>query len=175
MQKRVISLVLPVLLVATFASCDDDNPTEPNTITYRATLTPGAEVNANGSSANVQSTATGTWEGVLNRSSNTMTYTLSYQGLGTTSRFGHIHAPAATTTTAGVVVDFTNATFGTMVVGATSGTASGTINFANNVTIQGNSVPGDSLRKLMDSGLTYVNVHSQTYGGGEIRGQIAKQ
>ena len=175
MQKRVITLVLPVVLIALIASCDDDSSTEPTSITYRATLTPAAEVNANGSSANVQSTATGTWEGVLNRSTNTMTYTLSYQGLGSNSRFGHIHAPAATTTTAGVVIDFTSATFGTMVVGATSGTATGTVNFANNVTIQGNSVPGDSLRKLMDLGLTYVNVHSQTYGGGEIRGQVIKQ
>jgi hypothetical protein len=43
---------------------------------------------------------------------------------------------------------------------------------ANSITT---TVNGDSLRKLMDAGLTYVNVHSQQFPGGEIRGQIAKQ
>ena len=37
------------------------------------------------------------------------------------------------------------------------------------------TVSGDSLRKLLDLGLLYVNVHSQTFQGGEIRGQITRQ
>jgi len=34
---------------------------------------------------------------------------------------------------------------------------------------------GDSLKKLLFAGLTYANIHTTQNGGGEIRGQIARQ
>jgi hypothetical protein len=37
------------------------------------------------------------------------------------------------------------------------------------------TVSGDSLKTLLDAGQLYVNVHTVANGGGEIRGQIAKQ
>ena len=58
----------------------------------------------------------------------------------------------------------------------TSGTASGTVNMAGPAIPNGFTISGDSLRKAMDAGMAYVNVHSTpNFGGGEIRGQIVKQ
>jgi hypothetical protein len=37
------------------------------------------------------------------------------------------------------------------------------------------TVSGDSLLKLFDAGMVYVNVHTPSNGGGEIRGQITRQ
>jgi hypothetical protein len=53
-----------------------------------------------------------------------------------------------------------------------SGTATGTINFNENATA---TVSGDSLLKLIDAGRAYVNVHTNTNGGGEILGIITRQ
>jgi hypothetical protein len=80
-----------------------------------------------------------------------------------------------------VLVDFrspptgtTNVAFSNLGAGATSatGSASGNLDLklAINVTVS-----GDSLRKLLDLGQLYVNVHTAANQGGEIRGQIAKQ
>jgi hypothetical protein len=74
----------------------------------------------------------------------------------------------------GVLVNFQ--TFGNVLFtpGPTSQTYNGVIlltpAFAASATIN-----GDSLRKAMDAGLTYVNVHSSQFPGGEVRGQIVKQ
>jgi hypothetical protein len=37
------------------------------------------------------------------------------------------------------------------------------------------TVKGDSLRKLLFAGKTYVNIHTTSNTGGEIRGQVTKQ
>jgi hypothetical protein len=172
MQQRAWMLVVAVVGIGFVAACDDDEPTAPNNIKYHANLNAASEVTSTGASANVVSTATGTWDGTLDTKTNILTYTLTFSGLTSNSRFAHIHAPAAATTTAGVLVDFTSATYGTMVTGATSGTATGSINMSGQIST---TISGDSLRKLLDAGMAYANVHSLNYGGGEIRGQIAKQ
>ena len=171
MQQRAWTLVAAVAGVAIVAACSD-KVTSPTSVKYHANLNAASEVTSSGASANVVSTATGTWDGTLDLKTNILTYTLSFSGLTINSRFAHIHAPAAATTTAGVLVDFTNATYGTMVTGATSGTATGTINMAGQIST---TISGDSLRKLFDAGMAYANVHSLNYGGGEIRGQISRQ
>jgi hypothetical protein len=105
-----------------------------------------------------------------------MTYTLSYSGLSANSTLAHIHAQGDATTTAGVVLNFQNFAGATtfFTPGSTSGSAAGTVNLSGG-TVTGLSITGDSLKKAMDAGMAYVNVHTTANPGGEIRGQIHKQ
>jgi hypothetical protein len=174
MQKHTLTLA-SALGLGFVVACGSSKSTSPNTITYTADLKPSNEVQPNGSSAGVVSNGSGTWTGKLDPSTNIMTWTMTFSGLTTNSTLSHIHAQAPTTTTAGVVLNFGTFPGGTIQLGGTSGTASGTINLATATPGTGLTISGDSLRKAMDAGQAYVNVHTQQYGAGEIRGQIVKQ
>ncbi len=76
----------------------------------------------------------------------------SFSGLVAPASASHIHGLAPAGVAAGVLIPLT-------VSGATSGTISGS------GVLSPTNVAG------MIAGLTYVNVHSSTYPGGEIRGQ----
>ena len=79
-------------------------------------------------------------------------YMVTYSGLSGTVNNQHIHGPAAPGVSAGVLVGF-NAPVGGVISGA--------------------NVPITQLTlDRMIAGLTYVNIHTTTFGGGEIRGQI---
>ena len=105
---------------------------------------------------------------------NTMTYTVTFDGLTSNSIGAHIHGPATTSQAVGVLVDFNNAAAGrNITLGAVSGTGSGTIDISPTAAITA-TVNGDSLRKLLLAGRLYVNVHSVNFPGGEVRGQIVK-
>jgi len=80
-------------------------------------------------------------------------YLVMYSGLSGTVNNQHIHGPAAPGVSAGVLVGF-NAPVGGMISGV-------------NVPIT------QSTLDSMNAGLTYVNIHTTTFGGGEIRGQIS--
>ncbi len=79
-------------------------------------------------------------------------YMVMYSGLSGTVNNQHIHGPAGPGTNAGVLVQF-NAPVAGMISGV--------------------NVPITQLTlDRMNAGLTYVNIHTTTFGGGEIRGQI---
>ena len=170
MQKHALTLATALLGVGVLTACGSDT-TQPKTVTYIATLS-GANERPNANT----STATGEWKGVLNTQTNVMTYTLTYSGLSANSTLAHIHAPGDATVAVGVVLNFANYANSTtfFTPGSTSGSAAGTINFSGG-TVQGLTITGDSLKKDMDLGLAYVNVHTSANQGGEIRGQIHKQ
>jgi hypothetical protein len=77
----------------------------------------------------------------------------------------HIHAPATPTTTAGVALDFLNGAALSFTNTATlvSGVAARPRNFSL-----------DSLMVFMRDGRAYVNVHTQAFGAGEIRGTVTR-
>ena len=174
MQKHVLTMTT-ALCVGLAVACGSDKPTGPANIKYVANLAASNEVLANGSSAGVVSSGTGTWTGVLNPTTNILTWTMTFSGLTTNSTASHIHAQAPTSTTAGVVLNFATFAGSSISLGGTSGTASGSINLSTAVPGTGLTISGDSLLKAMNAGQAYVNVHSTQYGAGEIRGQIAKQ
>jgi hypothetical protein len=114
---------------------------------FSCVLNGGNEVPANGS------LATGTGTCVLNNAQTQLTYTVVYSGLVANRTASHFHGPALAGVNAPVI-------FGIAGAGATSGTISGVWNLtAGNVAD-------------LFAGKLYLNVHSQTFGGGEIRGQV---
>jgi hypothetical protein len=100
------------------------------------------------------SPATGSALITIDTDANTLTYSVTYSGLnnggGGTAIAGHIHGFVDETTAAGVVHGF----------GTLTSPINGVWNYAE----------GQEANIL--NGLTYVNIHSTTYTGGEIRGQI---
>lgn len=96
------------------------------------------------------STATGTFSGTYTTSSGQLTYTVTYQGM--TPSIAHIHS-GAPGTSGKVEIPFANLT------SPITGTVVLTPEQADNLL----------------NGRMYVNMHSSTYGGGEIRGDIKKK
>ena len=169
MQHRAITLAVVAALIAAVA-CSSDATTTPvsKIVTFKATMNGASELPTN------TSTGTGTFTATLDTATNIFTYDLTFTGLSAVVTAGHIHGPAATTASAGTTINFGTLAGATFSLGATSGTARGvsTLNAANQITA---NVNGDSLKKLLFAGLTYANIHTTAFGGGEIRGQIIKQ
>ncbi|MBL8862215.1 MAG: CHRD domain-containing protein [Planctomycetes bacterium] len=110
---------------------------------FSGTIDGAQEVPASGS------TATGTIRMLIDTSSNTLHYQITLTGLVNTETAAHIHGFAGPGVNAGVLY---NLPLGNSKVG--------TINYL------------ESEEQGLLSGLTYVNVHTNIFPGGEIRGQI---
>lgn len=167
------TLALLAITAALATACDDSTDPSGAQITYTATLTGAAErPNA------VTTSGTGTWTGTLDTRTGILSYNLSFSGLGSNTTLAHIHGPGTTEEAVGVIVNLNQpAQARTITIGATSGTGTGTVNLnvGASWTAAGATITGAQLKDLMDQGLTYVNIHTATNGGGEIRGQITKQ
>jgi hypothetical protein len=175
MQNRALVLGTAAALVFVVAACGDDDttgvtptPTQSTKIIYKATLTGAAE-----RPTPVTSAGSGSFTGTYDPATGNMVYTVTYSGLGSNSTASHIHGPGTTEVAVGVILNFASGAT-PFTAGTPSGSFGGTtaLTVANAITT---TVSGDSLRKLMDAGLAYVNVHSQVFPAGELRGQIVKQ
>ena len=109
----------------------------------------------------------------------TITYTLSYWGLAGTVTQSHIHF-GGRAQSGGVSVflctNLANGPVGTQACPAAPATISGTITPADVIGPTGQGIAAGEFAELIAAiraGVTYVNVHSSTYPGGEIRAQIA--
>jgi hypothetical protein len=91
--------------------------------------------------------------GSLSLSNNVVTYNIVYSGLTAAATAGHIHGPAGVEEAAGVMVPFEG-------VAGTEGTLTGTLSL------------DETQLAAFREGRTYVNIHTGTNPGGEIRGQI---
>ena len=94
-----------------------------------------------------------------------MNYTVAYQGITGPPTGLHIHSPGGVNAAVGVSVDLL-----TTPLTATSGVLTGSFTSAN---IRTAGVSLDSLLTLLRNGNAYVNLHSTTFPGGEIRGQVS--
>ena len=124
------------------------------------------------------STSTATGQASVEISSNgTLTYSVAWSGLTGSVTGAHIHGPADTSNTAGVLLDFAAlplTSTGQVMTTAATGAASGIVNVKPTAVITF-TVSGDSLVKLLNAGLLYVNIHTAANAVGEIRGQFRKQ
>lgn len=102
----------------------------------------------------------------------TISYKLTYSGLQGTAQQAHIHLGQRAAN--GGIIAFLCGGGGKPACPA-SGTVSGTIVAAD---VIGPATQGIGLGELgeairaMRAGMTYANVHTSTFGGGEIRGQV---
>jgi plastocyanin len=101
----------------------------------------------------------GTGSGTFTLVGNSLGFNVTYRNLSGTATAAHIHGPATTSGSAGVLIDF--ASFNGGSYGA-SGAVSGSTNL----------IPAN-LASVIDL-MTYANFHTVTNGGGEIRGQITR-
>ncbi|MBK9120536.1 MAG: CHRD domain-containing protein [Phycisphaerales bacterium] len=118
-------------------------------ITYNFTLDGLQEVPPNASPGSGFATVT------LDTSTNLLSWNVSYQDLVAPVSAAHFHGPAPIGVNAGVTVN----------IGG-GGLASPFV---------GNTIISDLHKADLLAGLWYVNVHTQTFPGGEIRGQVVPE
>src|SRR5262245_13732943 len=165
----ILACGLAVMLVGgslAFAKNRDDGKRD-----ARTTLTGYQEI-VSASAGAVSTVGRGTFRASVSNSS--IRYTLRYQGLeGGNALFAHIHFSQPHTN--GGVAAFLCGGGDKPACPATSGTVEGVIDAADVVGPAGQGIaPGQfaELVRAMRAGATYANVHTPTYPGGEIRGQI---
>jgi len=95
---------------------------------------------------------TGTVDSTFDKSTNVLTWTVSYSGLSGPVTAGHIHGPAAAGANAGVMIPFTD------------GLAS---------PIRGKATLTTAQVADLTAGRMYVNLHTAKNPGGEIRAQLS--
>lgn len=122
--------------------------------------------------------ANGDFRAKIRLKDGTLAYRLSYEGFDTFVRFAHIHF-SARGTNGGVIVFLCDnlgvGPDGTPPCPQESGSVSGEIDGDDVVGPDGQGIsPGDfsALVEAIFAGTGYVNVHSDRFSSGEIRGQI---
>lgn len=158
--------------IAAVAACESSTEATSTNSNYAGLLN-GAKEKPTAST----STATGQALVVVN-AAGTLSFSVTWTGLTGAITGAHIHGPADSLTAAAVLINFQALPAGSAqpvtVVTTATGSASGNVNVKGTAVITG-TVSGDSLVKLLNAGLLYVNVHTAANAGGEIRAQLIKQ
>jgi uncharacterized repeat protein (TIGR01451 family) len=140
---------------------------------FTATLNGANESPANASPGIGSATVT------YNATAHTMRVQSTFSGLTGTATASHIHGPTAVPGTGTSGVATMTPSFTGFPLGVTSGTYDSTFDMtlassfnASFVTANGNTVAGadTALLNAIIDGKAYFNIHSSTFGGGEIRG-----
>ena len=167
MKRRVslLGLLATILLFSAVARADQ--------LVFTATLTGSQEVPPSGSAG------TGSALVTLDTATNLLTVNVSFAGLGSPTIASHIHCCALPGTNAMVATAVP--TFPGFPLGVTTGTylmtfdltVASTYNPAF-ITAHGGTVAGAMAAFIegLNSGQTYLNIHTSQFQGGEIRGQL---
>ncbi|HYH56948.1 MAG TPA: CHRD domain-containing protein [Anseongella sp.] len=151
-RSRIFPGILLIASILALPACeeDDDNEEEEDmTVEASATLNAGQET------AEVVSDGTGTFHGTYDKATGEFTFMLSWSGLTGPPTMMHFHGPADPGTNAGVKIGITG--FPEAAAGSVNGT----------VTVEEAADRADLL-----AGKWYVNIHTEAYPPGEIRGQV---
>jgi hypothetical protein len=127
----------------------------------------------------VSSPATGRFRATIDEKAGTISYELSYSGLTGDIRQAHIHF-GQHSVNGGISVFLCQTATNTDPTGLApqcpqSGTVTGLLQAANLIGPGGQGIAAGEFAELIAAirgGVAYVNVHSSTFTGGEIRGQL---
>lgn len=143
------------------------------TFVYDASLSGPAESPPNASPG------TGFAEVTLNLTTNLLTVHVTFSGLTGTTTASHIHAATTTPFTGTAGVATTTPTFAGFPLGVTSGTYDATLDMTvastwnpSYITANGGTpaTAESAFALALSDGKGYFNIHTSTFGGGEIRG-----
>ena len=107
---------------------------------------------------------------------NTITFSLTFSGLSSPLAVAHLHF-APTKVAGGVMIFLCGGGGQPACPATTSGTITGTITAANVTGPAGQGITAgnlDSALEAVRAGLSYANMHTANFGGGEIRGEVRR-
>ena len=164
------TVLLSALPVATLQADDDHHGDQRN---FRIRLTSFQEVPA------ISSGAKGQFHAGISKDETAISYELSYSGLEGEVRQAHIHL-GQKTANGGISVFLCQTTFNPDPTGLAptcpqQGNVTGTLTEKNVIGPVSQGILAGQFAELVraiQAGQTYANVHSVTFPGGEIRGQI---
>ena len=110
-------------------------------------------------------------------SGDSITFALTYSGLVADSLFAHIHLGQKNVVGGAMIFfcDNSNPSHSPRTCPARGGTVTGTVTAADVIGPNAQGIAPGEFSKVLEaiqSGVTYVNVHSTKFPGGEIRGQV---
>lgn len=164
--NKTLTCMLLSAAVFTFSACTnapksgDEGGTETGvdaveeTVEEAAQMTVSATLSSDQQTEEVTSEGSGTLQGTFDETTGELTFELSWNGLTGPPSMMHFHGPAAAGENAGVKIGITG--FPTEASGSLSQT----------VTVE------EADRADLLAGKWYVNIHTEKYGSGEIRGQV---
>ncbi|MBC3785819.1 CHRD domain-containing protein [Spirosoma utsteinense] len=147
-KNALLSVAALLVMGLTLTSCSEDDDTNPVVVApdqYTATIDGKSE-----KPTSTTSTAIGAFNGKLDETTRTLSYTVTYSGMTPTA--GHLHRISRPDNTGDPEIFFPSLT--SPITGSTTLT----------------QAKMDSLK----SGFYYANLHSAAYSNGEIRGDIKK-
>lgn len=166
-MRRLIALTTAVALALGLAGATVANG-DSNRNSFKASLSGYQEVPA------ISSTANGRLDLRVNDAATQITYSLTFSALqGGAAAAAHIHLGQAGVS--GGVLAFLCGGGGKPACPAAGGTVQGTIVAGDVLALPAQGIAAGDLAavlKAIRSGVTYANVHSAAFPGGEIRGQI---
>src|SRR6266487_1198777 len=122
----------------------------------------------------INSAGTGNFEMTIQPGA--ITFSLDFSDLSSTLSVAHLHL-APTKVSGGVMIFLCGGGGQPACPAATSGTITGTITAANVTGPAAQGIPAgdlDSALEAVRGGLSYANMHTTNFGGGEIRGQVRR-
>src|SRR5215471_18955925 len=164
-MRKVRFIGLTLLFLGAVGHAADDGPV----VHLRATLLGANEVPPISTTATAEFSATILQDGSI-------PFTLTFDGLAANAAVSHIHF-APTKVAGGVMIFLCGGGNQPACPAATSGTVEGTITAAN---VTGPSAQGITAGDLISAleavrdGLSYANMHTTNFPGGEIRGNVSR-